>query len=526
MHLFTRCRPDCLGLVSRCRVPLGWLCLTLLLALGFPHVAGGEHVNVDFHNGGWARESVSGERPNLVLVLVDDLGKEWISYLGAEEIETARLDAMARQGMVLNNVYSMPQCTPSRVALLTGQYPYRNGWVNHWDVPRWGAGCHFDPSMYPVVLGRAMQRAGYKTAVAGKWQIDDFRVEPNALAEAGFDDWCVWTGGEGGNPVSDQRYWDPYIAERGKITGIRNGVFGPDVYNQFVLDFISEREAAGEAYFVYYPMVLVHTPFVTTPLEPQASGRFAKHQAMVRYMDMLVGKLVDHIRAQRSDRKTIVIWTTDNGTVGSITGKMNGRNVVGGKSLTTENGVNSPTICWGPGLVPAGESSNALVDFTDFLPTFLELGGTSELASYDSAPSMDQRRLDGVSFAQVLLGQAKTSGRPWILAMGGGNDAAVTEAGVENKWIFRDRVFRNRRYKVFVGTDRRPSKLIDLLEDPAERVNLLGGNNAEANSFLRVVDEAVSEMPARDRDPIYNPNPEQPWDRKVREPSQVWKSGK
>ena len=84
-------------------------------------------------------------KPNLLFILLDDLGKEWISIYGAEDIETPVVDQLARSGMLFNNAYSMPQCTPSRVALMTGQYPWRNGWINHYDVPRWGHGAHFDP---------------------------------------------------------------------------------------------------------------------------------------------------------------------------------------------------------------------------------------------------------------------------------------------------------------------------------------------------------------------------------------------
>ncbi len=74
--------------------------------------------------------------PNILFILVDDLGKEWVSCYGAEDIATPHIDALAAGGMRFENAYSMPQCTPSRVSLLTGQYPWRTGWVNHWDVPR------------------------------------------------------------------------------------------------------------------------------------------------------------------------------------------------------------------------------------------------------------------------------------------------------------------------------------------------------------------------------------------------------
>ena len=80
------------------------------------------------------------EKPNLLFIMVDDLGKDWISCYGADNIETPNIDALGKGGMKFHNAWSMPQCTPTRAALLSGQYPWRTGWVNHWDDPRWGVG--------------------------------------------------------------------------------------------------------------------------------------------------------------------------------------------------------------------------------------------------------------------------------------------------------------------------------------------------------------------------------------------------
>ena len=151
------------------------------------------------------------QKPNIIVFLIDDLGKEWLSSYGATDIATPNIDALSESGMQFNTVYGTPQCTPSRVTLLTGQYPFRHGWVNHWDVPRWGGGAHFDESLNPS-LPLELKKAGYKTFVGGKWQIDDFRVEPDALTKVGFDEFCMWTGYETGNPEASQnRYNDPYI---------------------------------------------------------------------------------------------------------------------------------------------------------------------------------------------------------------------------------------------------------------------------------------------------------------------------
>ena len=118
-------------------------------------------------------------QPNIVFIMVDDLGKDWISCYGADGIETPQIDALAKTGLKFDNAYSMPQCTPTRVTLLTGQYPWRTGWVNHWDVPRWGVG-YFDWRHY-TSFPRHLKKVGYTSVIAGKWQINDFRLEPNAL---------------------------------------------------------------------------------------------------------------------------------------------------------------------------------------------------------------------------------------------------------------------------------------------------------------------------------------------------------
>ena len=134
------------------------------------------------------------KQPNILFIMVDDLGKEWISSYGSETIKTPNIDALAAGGMKFNNAYSMPSCTSSRTMLLTGQYPWRNGYVSHWDVPRWGVG-YFDwKKKENTTFARLMKDQGYATCAAGKWQINDFRIEPHAMKKHGFDDWAMWTG--------------------------------------------------------------------------------------------------------------------------------------------------------------------------------------------------------------------------------------------------------------------------------------------------------------------------------------------
>ena len=439
------------------------------------------------------------DQPNILFIMVDDLGKEWVSCYGAEDIETPNIDALAAGGMRFENAYSMPQCTPTRVTLLTGQYPWRTGWVNHWDVPRWGVG--YLDWRHHTTVARVLKGTGYATAAAGKWQINDFRVTPDAMARHGFDDWCMWTGGEGGNPPSDERYWDPYIHTR---TGSKTytGAFGPDIYTRFLIDFA--RRHRDKPMFLYFPMCLTHGPLVHTPDEPDVTDKMAKHKAMVRYMDKLVGQLVTALDELGIRDRTIVVFTTDNGSSGGITGRRDGHPVKGGKAKKLESGVCAPFIVNGPSRVPAGTVTEALTDFTDLLPTFAELASTSAPRDVE---------IDGVSIAPLLLGRARDSVRQWIMALGHGA-ARLDEHGVRGQADYAWRVIRDKRYKVWVDEQARIAQLYDLQADPWEEQNLIASTNRAHVAAKRRFQAVVDGMPAQDARPTYTPRAANPWDRK------------
>ena len=454
-----------------------------------------------------AQSTNAAETPNIVLILVDDLGKEWVSCYGAEDIKTPHIDKLAAEGMKFENAYSMPQCTPSRVSILTGQYPNRHGWVNHWDVPRWGARAHFDASKYPSI-GKIMQSAGYATCAAGKWQIDDFRVEPKAMKDAGFDAWCMWTGAEGGNmEASSKRYWDPYIFKGVKSQTFKEK-FGPDLYAQFIFDFIAEKKA--KPFFVYWPMALTHTPFVHTPLDNDPKmNKLQKHKAMVRYTDHLLGKLRAQLKAQGVAENTLIIFTTDNGTVRSITGTRLGTKVQGGKTKLTENGINAPFIAHWPAKIQKSSVSHTLVDFTDFLPTFAELAGAE----------VEQKTIDGSSFAANLRDPKAANKREWILSLGS-HPAKMKEGRVVPAQTFKPRSIRDTRWKVIVDHNKAITHLHDLSKDPFEKNNLLGSDQPEAKAAYAKFLSIVSKMPAVDAHPKYELNPAQKWDKKARSPKE------
>lgn len=441
----------------------------------------------------------SGGKPNIIFIMVDDLGKEWISCYGAEGIKTPHIDKLAAQGMKFDNAYCMPQCTPTRVTLLTGQYPLRHGWTNHWDVPRWGAGAHFDPKLnpsYPLVI----RAAGYKTVAAGKWQIDDFRVEPRAMHDAGFDEWCMWTGYEAGNKPSSERYANPYIATNGK-SKTHAGAFGPDVYCDYLIDFMKRHK--DEPMFLYFPMALTHGPFVPTPDSPDVKGKEASFPGMVRYMDKLVARIVAATEELGIRDNTYIVFTTDNGSPGGMTNRRLGRMVKGAKAKMVEAGTAIPFVVTGPGIKPAAVT-DALIDFTDIAPTFVDLAGGKLPKAHT---------YDGQSFAPLLRGEATDTEREWIMSVGG-HPAKLRDGRVVPKDPYDERVLRDKRFKVWVNGKGKITKLYDMTADPWEETNLVDSDKPEHAASREKFEKILATFPDRDAAPKYKKNPPQPWDRK------------
>ena len=446
----------------------------------------------------------SSTKPNILYIMVDDLGKEWISAYGSEDIKTPNIDALAAGGLIFNNAYSMPSCTSSRTTLLTGTYPWRNGYVSHWDVPRWGA--YFDwKKKENKTFARLMKDLGYATAAAGKWQINDFRIEPQAMKKHGFDDWAMWTGWEEGNEASETRFRNAYInTPEGSKTYA--GKFGPDVYTDHLIKFMTKHK--GEPMCIYYPMALVHRPWVTTPDEPKVKSRLDKHKAMVRYVDKMVGKLMTSLDELGIRDNTIVIFSTDNGTTSGRIGfsaMRNGREIAGAKGELSEAGVCAPFIVNCSGMVPEGVETDALTDFSDLLPTFVELGG-------GTLPK--DLIIDGTSIAPVILGKNQEGAREWIMGIGGGA-GRVTKDGVRGAKVFGERVIRDKQHKVWVSDKKKIVHLYDLQKDPWEKTDLLDSDLTAHKEALQKFQAVVDTLPDKDASPFYEPRAANPWDKQL-----------
>lgn len=332
-------------------------------------------------------------RQNVIVIMADDVGYECFGCYGSNQYATPRLDALAGEGIRFTHAYSQPLCTPSRVQIMTGQYNVRN-------YRCFGI---LDPG--ERTFGHLFQDAGYATAVAGKWQLFGSQVAAPLKGkgmdphQAGFDETCLWQVSQ--RPL---RFWDPGLRINGELKTFSENTYGPDICTDFLVDFIERHQE--KPFFIYYPMILVHSPFLPTPDSTDRRSKNAQQNFndMVAYMDKLVGRLVDKLDALGLRENTLVLFTGDNGTHPSLKSSMkDGRIIQGGKGKMTDAGTRVALIASQPGRIPAGQVCEDLVDFSDILPT---------VTDWCSVPH-PLPQLDGHSFGAQLQGKPG-SPREWV----------------------------------------------------------------------------------------------------------------
>ncbi|MDZ4860296.1 MAG: sulfatase-like hydrolase/transferase [Candidatus Hydrogenedentes bacterium] len=335
-------------------------------------------------------------KPNIVLILGDDIGYECYGAYGSTTYKTPNIDKLATTGALFTHAYSQPLCTPSRVQLMTGKHNFRN-------YTRFG---EFDPK--EPNFATMLRDAGYRTCVAGKWQLTPANLEgPN---QAGFDEYLLWhfqqlSDRESTSEFADKgsRYKSPRLYRDGQLVPGTEGKYGPDLMCDYVTEFIERNRE--RPFFVYYPMMLVHNPFDPTPESKdwETGGDDKKHfPDMVAYMDKCVGRVIDKLDALGLRENTLVIVTGDNGTNPDIESPLPGRGMVrGGKSKTTDAGTHVAFVANWKGAIAPETVIDTPIDFTDILPTF------AEATSATPPPGMD-----GQSLLPILRGATKQA-RGW-----------------------------------------------------------------------------------------------------------------
>ena len=403
------------------------------------------------------------ENPNILLIMADDLGYECIGANGGKSYSTPALDDLAATGVRFEHCYAQPLCTPSRVKIMTGINNVRN-------YKEFGT---LDRNQ--TTFAQLFKQQGYATCVAGKWQLGR---EPDSPQHFGFDESCLWQHRRGRTDAEghDTRYPNPKLEINGEPVNFNNGEFGQDVVSDYLCDFMERHQ--DQPFFAYYPMILTHCPFVPTPDSPDwdptdmgslsYKGDPQYFADMVRYMDKMVGKLVNKLEALGLRQRTLILFTGDNGTDEPVVSELNGRQVAGAKGRTTDAGTRVPLIVNWPGTVTANIVCRDLVDFSDVLPTVCKAA---------DVPIPGSPVLDGSSFWPQLQGKPgspRTSIYCWYSRSGKDEQARVFS--------------RTHRYKLY-----RNGEFYDIDNDVLEKQPLdstsLDANAAEIRTRLQQVIE-------------------------------------
>ena len=325
------------------------------------------------------------KRPNIILLMNDDMGYECLSCNGSTSYNTPVLDQLAKNGMRFTNCFSQPLCTPSRVKIMTGKYNNKN-YIDF---------AYLDKNQ--KTFGHVMQAAGYKTMIAGKWQLNGVQTaesgyeDVNRPYQFGFDEYCLWWLTSKGS-----RFADPRIIANTKPLDTTIDDYGPDIVSDYITGFIERNQ--DKPFFVYYPMLLVHSPFQPTPDSPEWKSLDTRTEKdnkyfkdMVEYTDKVVEKITGILKELGLAENTIFIFTGDNGTNSAITSQTVNGEYPGGKGRLQDNGNHVPLVISWPASGIKNSINPELVEFSDFLPTFAEAANTTV-----------PKDIDGKSFYKLL----------------------------------------------------------------------------------------------------------------------------
>ncbi|ABG39354.1 sulfatase [Paraglaciecola sp. T6c] len=419
---------------------------------------------------------------NVVLILIDDLSHYGVTAYGANrlhsydgefsgaEFATPSIDALAQQGIRVDRAFAYPICENTRIALMSGKRNDRN---------------YLQPKSQhssDLTFGDAFKKSGYTTGLFGKWKQTRGTVEvpgKEYISQFGWDDYAAF------DVVTEgQRYINPNLVINGEVhnyngrkdldpaTGRR--WYGPDIVNRHALQFIEQNK--DKPFFLYYPMILVHDDHKPTPdTQPESIFDGFPENAdynntrgddrqyfpdMIRYMDKLIGQVVEKLRQQALLDNTLIVVMGDNGTKESFGHVLpDGSIYPGRKGGNADNGLHVPLVLHYPGEIPSGKHADyrtydGLVNLTDIYPTIAQAAGI-ELP--------DAQQIDGISFWPQATGQKTKEHREYIYTWYIGNETYKDE----------DKVLRyafNKQFKRYAPDKDFPDgRFFDLRTDPLER---------------------------------------------------------
>lgn len=371
-----------------------------------------------------APRSQGADQPNVIVILVDDLGWMDLSCQGSDYYRTPSIDRLASDGMRFTNGYAAcAVCSPTRAALQTGRYPHRIG-VTDWIRSRFQRGNLGTPAQNPteyvggkgreylcppnpywmehdeVTIAEVLKGKGYQSGYIGKWHLGDPAWFPPGQ---GYDE--NKGGCDYGQPPS---YFDPFNQPNGRHPTLREGIH--NLPGRKDGEYLTHREAdeaealirrwhkAGQPFFLMVGHYAVHTPIQAIPevaakYQRDKKPNNAKYAAMVESVDDSTRQILATLEDLRIDRETLVIFTSDNGGLDHNGSPTENAPLRSGKGYAYEGGIRVPFLVRWPGVIPAGKVSDVPVCSIDLFPTILEAAG---------AHPPEDRVIDGLSILDHL----------------------------------------------------------------------------------------------------------------------------
>jgi arylsulfatase A-like enzyme len=407
-------------------------------------------------------------QPNVVMILVDDLGYGDLSYMGAKDLRSPHVDSIASDGIRFSNFYAnCPVCSPTRAALLTGRYQdlvgvpgvVRTHADNNWGYLTKSA----------VLIPHPLKKAGYHTAIVGKWHLG--LESPNTPIDRGFDHFHGFLGDMMDDYYTHRRHGHNYMYR--DRTEIDPAGHATDLFTQWACDYIQSRES-GQPYFLYLAYNAPHTPIQppedwlrkVKAREPGITDQRAKLVALIEHMDDGIGKVLSTIKQQvgNDGRPTVVIFSSDNG--GQIEVGANNGPLRDGKQSMYEGGLKVATCAawYGSDRITAGSKTTFAAMSMDLHPTICELAGATI-----------EHPIDGRSILPTLLGHAQPAVRDlWYFTR--------REGGTRYQGKTIDAIRRG-PWKLLQNSPFEPLELYNLDNDPLEKSDLSQKNRPIFNQL-------------------------------------------
>ncbi len=395
------------------------------------------------------------DRPNVLIIIMDDLAYGDLACHGNPYTQTPHLDALHDQSARLTRYCSGPLCTPARAALMTGRYPYRTRAID-----TYCGRSMMDPG--EVTLAELMRYAGYATGISGKWHLGD--CYPMRAIDKGFDEALVHNGGglfQPGN-FGDFEYFDPELMHNGKLT--KHKGYCTDIFTDHCIDFITQKR--DHPWFCYFATNAPHTPIVVADewrqcyLDMGLPEKEAGLYGMVDNIDMNIGCVLAALDQHGMRENTIVVYTSDHGPCGSASTNGEYRfnsNLRGGKGTMYEGGIRTPCFWRWPGKIQPG-AMDRVVNPIDFLPTL------ANVCDFDVPVD---RTVDGIDVMPLLTREHPADTWPDREVFMQWHRGDVPER-------FRNAATITQQYKWY-HTDE-GEQLFDVSADPYEQQDIIAGH--------------------------------------------------